>query len=252
MKRTPPGRTDGSDEPLRADASGKQLRTDGSGDSTTTEVADAGLRDGMHLRADVLAVERVAQSAVPDDFPVAIWTDEALALRIELPYYSMEATTYFSLPDTDPDDRLTDLLSLHNATEPEELEGVGMLVEVRDGHCLPFLPEEDSRGDPRGFYGVFIGLAPSIALTVLPFFGLDVAITTPVFFAIFAICTFVILPLSIYLDGWYLRTASNWRGSPRKLALLSIIPPLYIIVAPYYLFTRENALPLVFESPSYA
>lgn len=238
--------------PVSTDGSAKPLRTDGSGESADTGVQDAGLPEGMHLRADVLAVERVPKSTVPADFPVAIWTDEALALTLKLPYYSIETTTYFSLPETDPDDRLAELLSLHGVSEPAELEDVGMLVEVSDGHCLPFLPDEQSRGDSRGFYGVFVGLTPSIALTVLPFFGLDVAVMTPVFFAIFAICTFFILPLSIYLDGWYLRTASDWQGSPRKLALLSIIPPLYIVVAPYYLFTRENALPLVFESPSYS
>ena len=223
---------------------------------TATVSTDGGdepeLPDGMHLRADVLAVESVPKSAVPDDFPVAIWTDEALAIRVALPYYNIERTTYFSLPESDPDDRLAELLALHTVSDPAELEGVGMLVEVSSGHCLPFLPEKASRGDPRGFYGVFIGLAPSIALTVLPFFGLDGAVMTPVFFVIFAVCTFLVLPLSIYFDGWYLRSSSNWQGSPRKLALLSVIPPLYIVVAPYYLFTRENALPVVFESPAYS
>ena len=219
-----------------------QVRTDGSGSSQAT------FPEGMRLRGDVTAVERVPSTEIPSEFPVAIWTDEALALRLELPYDGSEASTYFSLPESDPDDRLAELLELHGVSEPSDLAGTGMLLETTDGHCLPVLLDEGRRGDSRAFYGILAGLAPSIAVTLLPFFGLGDAVMSPVFFALFAVCTFVVLPLSIYIDAWYLRTTSDWGGSPRKLALLAIVPPLYILIAPYYLITRENALPLVFES----
>lgn len=213
-------------------------------DTDTGEGERAQLPEGLRVRGEVVGVERVPAAEVPDSFPVAIWTDEALAIRFEFARHDGQTTTYFSLPETDPDDRLTNLLAMHAVDEPEQLDGTSVLVDIVDGHPLPVSVDEPRRGDPRAFYGVIAGLAPSIAIALLSFFGLGDFVFSAVYVGLYIVCTFVVLPISIYIDAWYLRTTTDWDGRPLRWALLAIVPPLYVVVAPYYLITRENARPL--------
>ena len=230
----------------------RSTQTDGAasdgdgGDGSTPEA----LPDGTILRGEVTAVERVPAGEVPGTFPVAIWTDETLAVTLELAYDGSETTTYFSLPETDPDDRLSDLLALHGLSEPDELVGRSLLLEVGDRHCLPLLPDEPQRGDSRAFYGILAGITPSITIALFSFFGLGAAVETWPFLAVFLVCTFLVLPVSLYLDAWHLRTTTGWSGRPLVWALVAIVPPLYVVVVPYYLVTRENAQPFVSAAQS--
>lgn len=218
----------------------------GAGTEGTNDPPDTELPEGYRVRAVVTGVERVPGSVVPESFPIAIWTDEALALDLRIPYSGAETRTYFSLPETAPDDRLKAFMDRQGVAIPDALEGAGLVVDIRDGHAIPLI-EPERRGDARGIYGILAGLTPSIAITLLPFFGLGEAVSSSLFFGLFLVGTFIVLPISLYLDAWHLKTSSDWDGTPFKLAVLAIIPPLYIIVAPYYLIKRENAMPLAFE-----
>jgi hypothetical protein len=207
----------------------------------------AALPEKLRLRGEVVAVERVPAGEVPDSFPVAIWTDEALALRLEFARHEGHARTYFSLPETDPDDRLATLLDVHDVDEPDDLADKSLLVDVVDGHPMPVSREGKQRGDDRAVYGVVAGVAPSITIALFSFFGLGDAVFSTVYIALYLVCTFLVLPVSVYFDAWHLRTTTDWEGRPLRWALIAIVPPLYVVVVPYYLITRENARPLALD-----
>lgn len=217
---------------------------DDQGEAATPESERSTPPDGLRLRGEVVETERVPAAAVPDSFPVAVWTDEALAVHVTFDGYDERASTYFSLPETDPDDRLASLLSTHGLDDPGDLTGRRLLFDVRDGHALPLTPSTGQRGDPRAFYGVLAGLTPSITIALFSFFGLGEVVFSPVYIALYLVCTFLVLPVSLYLDAWYLRSTTDWEGTPLRWALLAIVPPLYVVVTPYYLVSRENARPL--------
>lgn len=214
-----------------------------SGDESDT----ARLPEGLRLYAEVDGVERVPAAEVPETFPVAIWTDETLALRLELSGYG-RANTYFSLPDTDEDDRLETLVEIHDVSTPADLVGNQMLVDVENGHPVPVSRESERRGDERAFYGVLVGIAPSFLFTLFSFFGLAEAVLSPTPFLMYLFCTFILLPPSLYVDAWHLRTTTDWEGRPPRWGLLAVVPVVNIAVVPYYLISRENARPLALDA----
>jgi hypothetical protein len=229
-------------------APGSDGETADSDDDAGADSERASLPEGLRLYGEVAAVERVPASEVPETFPVAIWTDEALALRLEFSGQDSRASTYFSLPDTDEDDRLATLLDIHGVGDPEELPGTETLVDIEDGHPVPVSRDGDRRGDRRAFYGVLAGIGPSFVFTLLSFFGLAGVVLSPVPFALYLFCTFVLLPPSLYVDAWHLRTTTDWEGRPLRWGLLAVVPVINIAVVPYYLITRENARPLVLDT----
>jgi hypothetical protein len=208
------------------------------------------LPDGLRLYGEVVAVERVPAAEVPDTFPVAVWTDEALVLEFEFQRYDDRARTYFSLPETDPDDRLATLLDVQGMTEPEELAGGRVLLDIEDGHPMPVSREGGRRGDHRALYGVFLGVFPSFLVALGSFFGFADALFSTAYLGAYVVCTFLILPVSVYIDALYLRSTTDWEGGPLRWALLSVVPALYVLVVPYYLITRENARPLAVDDTS--
>lgn len=222
---------------------------DSDGDSGG-ESESAPLPEGLRLYGEVAGVERVPTSAVPETFPVAIWTDEALALRFEFPSQDSRASTYFSLPDTDEDDRLATLLDIHGVSDPEDLAGEQTLVDIEESHPMPVSRESERRGDQRAFYGVLAGIGPSFLFTLLSFFGLAGAVLSTVPFALYLLCTFVLLPPSLYIDAWHLRTTTDWEGRPLRWGALALVPIVNIAVVPYYLISRENARPLALDTAS--
>lgn len=210
----------------------------------------ASLPEGVRLYGEVAAVERVPAPEVPETFPVAIWTDEALAVRLEFSRQDTRASTYFSLPDTDEDDRLATLLDIHGVDDPADLAGTNALVDIEQGHPVPVSREQKRRGDRRAFYGVLAGIGPSFVFTLLSFFGLAGVVLSTVPFVLYLLCTFVLLPPSLYIDAWHLRTTTDWEGRPRRWGLLAVVPVVNIAVVPYYLITRENARPLALDTAS--
>jgi hypothetical protein len=212
------------------------------------ESGTAPLPEGLRLYGEVDGVERVPASELPETFPVAIWTDEALALRLDLSGQDSLASSYFSLPDTDEDDRLATLLDIHGADDPADLAGETVLVDIESGHPVPVSREGTRRGDRRAFYGVLAGIAPSFVFTLLSFFGLAGAVLSTIPFALYLLCTFVLLPPSLYVDAWHLRTTTDWEGRPLRWGVLAVVPVVNIAVVPYYLITRENARPLALDT----
>lgn len=226
---------------------GETDRTGTSADSAGGEGGEGGaapLPEGLRVRGEVVAVERVPAAEVPAGFPVTVESDEALALRLKFARHDARASTYLPLPAGDPDGRLGALLAVHGVDEPAQLSGAGVLLDIVDGHPVPVAVDEPGRGDPRAVYGVLAGLAPSITIALLSFFGLGEAAFSPVYVGLYLVCTFLVLPVSIYIDAWHLRSTTDWAGRPLRWALLSVVPPLYVVVVPYYLLARENARPL--------
>lgn len=205
-----------------------------------------GFPDGTTVRAEAVDVERIDADDVPDDFPIDIETPHALALELT-PRGADERTvrTYFEWHDTGSDDRLARLLELHDVDHGEfaALYGREILLRFENGHYVPVTPERQF-GDERAIYGIFAGLAPSISIALLSFFGLGAVVSTPAFFLIWTLMTFVVLPLSIYLDAWHLRSTTDWDGGPLFWAFFAVIPAVNIVVVPYYLIKRENARPI--------
>ena len=248
----PPGAESATDDSDRGDPlSREEPAEDGDGQGSvtgdTTEEDDtetATAPEGLRLYGEIVAVERISAETVPETFPVAIWTDETLAVELEFSGYDGRERTYFSLPETDEDDRLATLLASNEVTDPDELVGRRVLVDVEAGHPVLVARETGRRGDSRAFYGVLAGIAPSFVFTLLSFFGLADATLSLVPFVLYLLCTFVLLPPSLYIDAWYLRTTTDWEGRPHRWALLSLVPVLNIAVVPYYLITRENSRPL--------
>ena len=205
-----------------------------------------GLPDGTTVWAVAVDVERVPATTVPSDFPVAIGTEEALALDLT-PRGDDERTvrTYFEWPETGSDARLTRLLALHDVEMGEfaDLYGREVLLRVADGHYLPVVPEQGV-GDPRAIYGIFAGLVPSLAIALASFFGAGGAVASLEFFLLWLVCSLVVLPVSVYLDAWHLRATTEWNGGPLFWAVLAFLPPVNVVAVPYYLLVRQNARPL--------
>jgi hypothetical protein len=206
------------------------------------------LGEGMRARAQAIDVEQVDSSAVPDDYPVAIETPDALELTLELP--SEEGKTvlvYFEWPEQGVSDRLATLLELCDVPVDRfgDLHGQTILVTVENGYYLPVIPEEGLRGDPRAIYALAAGMAPPAIVTFVGIFGIgSSAVFTAPFVALWLVATLVVVPLALYSDAWYLRTHSDWEGGPLFWATLSMLPLVEIAVVPLYLFARGSAEPL--------
>lgn len=210
--------------------------------------------EGMMTRGIVVGTERVDASAVPAAFPYDTGTDDVLAVDLELADADDQLVrTFFEWPETGIDERLARLCAIADisADDHEELVGTNVVLRAQNGYFVPALSEGSPRGSARGYLGILLGLAPSFLLVVFWVLQIDVfahdAMTW--FILVWAVCTFLVLPVSLYVDGWYLRTKTDWRGSPRFWALVAIIPPLYVIVVPMYLIMRENARPIAWPQP---
>ena len=200
-------------------------------------------------RGHAIDVGRVSSSEVPADFPYDIDTVEALALRLRLTDSGEKTiTTYFEWPgEGGPDERLEQLLEITDISPDRfaDLHGSNILLTVENGHYVPHLPAEGIRGDPRAFYGILAGIAPSVTIALFSFFGLGSIVTASGFFLLWVLCTFILLPISIYVDAWHLRTTTDWDGGPLFWAFFSVIPAINVIAVPAYLIIRESAEPII-------
>lgn len=203
------------------------------------------LPDGSKLRGEVVAVERVDSSAVPEDVPYEVAGD-ALALTLDIDHIEGEATTYFTWPDAGADDRLERLLWLREfgPDQVTDFQGAQMLLTVENGHVVPVLPETKPRGDERAYVGILVGLLPSLLIFLSGLFGAGDALFTQAFVGVWAAGTFLVLPVSLYLDAWHLRTTMDWRGRPLLWAGLSVIPAVNVMAVSAYLVLRQSADPL--------
>jgi hypothetical protein len=92
---------------------------------------------------------------------------------------------------------------------------------------------------------VAVGLAVNllaVALVVAGFGGVLSGIG--VVLAVLGV-NFLLLPVASYLDGWYLRTQTDWGQGPAFWAILSMIPGVNFVSVPLYLRSRRKATRLV-------
>jgi hypothetical protein len=242
------GGEDGGPEDRSSDEESSGNRQSGEerpDDGMPEETFGGQVPDGARLHGEVLVVESVPVDTVPDEFPGEFSGEEVLALDVDI-RFGEETTTYLSAEeDNGP---LEALLETHGASAPADLEGAGLLLEARNGYWVPLSRDGPRRGDDRAVYGVLAGLAPSITIALFNFFGVGGAAFSPLFLALWGVCTFLVLPVSMYVDAWHLRSTTDWEGGPARWTLVSVVPPLYVVVVPYYLVKRANARPLVLET----
>ena len=212
----------------------------------TTPPDTDGEDEGKQFTAVVRGVDSVPASDVPAAYPVAIETADVLAIEL-----TVEGTDepvfvcYFEPSDRGPDDRLGRLLSVAGVKKPTELTDRVLLLEIADGHYLPVVPERSPRGNPNAVYGVFAGLIPSVVIGLVGIFAPGaVFIGTTPFIVGWLVATFLVLPVSLYIDARNLATTTSWDGAPRKWAVMAALPGMNILAVPLYLIARENADPL--------
>ena len=203
--------------------------------------------EGLQIRGEVLTVDRVAADAVPADYPVEITTKQALAVEVSIGGPDgITVVVYFETPTMGVDGRLGRLLTLAELDEPTDLVGKSLLLTVEEGYYMPVVPEDPTRGDGRGVYGIGLGLLPSLLVGFVGIFapGADVIASTP-FVLAWLVGTFLVLPVSVYIDAVNLRATTDWQGAPRNWTILAVIPPINVVAIPLYLIGRENAQPLI-------
>jgi len=206
------------------------------------------LGEGMRGRGEAVGVERVPTSEVPDDYPAEIGTEEALALRLSMVNADNQTVVvYFEWPDQGTDERLARLLGLRDIPVDRfaDIHGESILLTIEDGYCVPVLPEEKPRGDSRGVYGIVAGLLPSFLIAAAGIFGFSSLVASAPFLLLWIVATFVVLPVSVYLDAWDLRTTTDWDGGPLFWAFFAMVPALNVLAVPAYLIIRENAKPII-------
>jgi len=201
--------------------------------------------EGKQFTAVVRTVESVPASDVPVEYPVRIQTAEAVAVRLTVrgsdePVFVL----YFEPPDRGPDDRLARLLAVAGEAdgEPEALSGSELLLTIASGYYVPVVPDQLPRGSATAVYGICAGLLPSLVIGLVGIFSPGAGFLGSRPFVLgWVAATFLVLPLSLYLDALNLRTTTNWAGGPRNWAAMAAIPGLNVVIVPLYLIARENA-----------
>lgn len=239
------------DREVESDATADRARSrsvDEAAESFLNLEAQLRSASGATVRGRAVDVEKVPAADVPDRYPVEITTAEALALRLVVDAADeREVVVYFAWDDGEADDRLGRLLALHDIPQHRfaDLHGESILLEYDDGYYLPYVPAEGVRGSAAGVYGVAAGLGVNLLALLLVVVGLgDLLSSLAVIVGLLAVNVFL-MPIATYLDGWYLRTQTDWGQGPAFWALLAMIPGLNILTALRYLNSRRNATPLV-------
>lgn len=200
--------------------------------------------EGKQFTAVVREIERVSASEVPTEYPVEIETAEAVVLRLTVRGTDEPVFEFYVEPtDRGPDGRLARLLAVAGSgDDPEALIDRELLLTISEGYYVPVVPDGEPRGTAKAVFGIFAGLVPSAVIGLVGIFSPGAAFigTTP-FIVGWLAATFLLLPLSIYLDALHLRTTTNWTGGPRKWAAMAALPGLNIAIVPLYLIARENA-----------
>lgn len=204
--------------------------------------------EGLQARGRAVDVGRVPSSAVPADYPAEIGTEDALALYLELSGTDGgTVVTYFEWPDDGAGGRLAKLLDLRDVPGDRfaDLHGESILLEVQNGHYVPVLPKEEPKGDARGVFGVFAGLAILLLPGITAMFGLGEQFITTGFIILWLLANFVLLPIATYVDAWNLRTTTDWDGGPLFWASVAAVPVVNVISTVFYLISRGNSDPII-------
>ena len=203
--------------------------------------------DGESVRGRAVEVDRIPASAVPDEYPVTITTDEALALRIEIEASTdHETVCYFAYDQQQTTGRLSRLLALHDIPPHRfgDLYGCSLHLVAEDGYYVPYLPTASPRGSPHAVYGLAGGLVFNF-VSVLSLFVMGGTALSPLLVLLWIAVNFVGVPLSTYLDSWYLYTHSDWDGGPLFWTFLALWPGLNVLTTILYLRARSTATAIV-------
>jgi hypothetical protein len=243
----------GTDEPQTSDDGAEQSASEETPSEPVVAPEPVEDVDGPHpserlqIRGEVLTIDRVPADTVPADYPVEITTEQALTVEVSIGGPDeITVVVYFETPTMGVDGRLGRLLTLAETDDPADIVGKSLLLTVEEGYYMPVVPEDPSRGDGRAVYGIGLGLLPSLLVGFVGIFapGSDIVASTPFVLAWF-VGTFLVLPISVYVDAVNLRATTDWEGSPRNWAILAVIPPINVVAIPLYLIGRENAQPLI-------
>ena len=202
----------------------------------------------MQVRGRAIDVEQVPASEVPDDYPVDVTTEDALALYVVLEGTNEQTVvTYFEWPQPGASDRLAILLDLLDVPMDRfaDLHGQSVLLEVEDGYYVPVLPERRPRGSGKAIYGVYAGLGVNLTLALTMIFGIQLLVGSTGFALVWLFANLLLLPVATYFDAWNLRTTTNWQGGPLFWATLALIPGLNVMTVAAYIVIRKSAEPLV-------
>ncbi len=200
--------------------------------------------DGGRTWGRAVDVDRVATEDVPEDYPQPVATETALALTVAVEGdESRTAVLYFEWPGDGGAERLRRLLELLGIGPDQFADLHGQRVPLRreSGHVVANVPDEDPRGTRLGVVGVVAGVAGTVAL----FAGQGV---TPGWAQLLLLAlVFLVLPVSTYLDAWYLRTHTDWDQGIMFWVPLAIAPGINLVSSLAYLAMRWRATPLVPE-----
>jgi hypothetical protein len=198
-------------------------------------------------RGIVVDNDRVDTSEVPEEYPVDVNTDAALALTVDLG--DEETTVYFAwADDATANTRLTRLLAALEI-DPGDLYGQSLLLERIDGHDVAVTPTEQPRGTEMWGARVTAGHgANALVLSLLTASAVGVTVLPTVLLLLcWLFVTLLWLPYTTYQDAWYLRTHTEWQQGPLFWAFLSAIPVLNLPVGLLYLRSRSTTTALVPE-----
>lgn len=219
------------------------------GDGTVDRAAESFLEverelghpEGTRLDGRAVDVRKLSVSEVPAEYPIEIWTDDALALSVEVAD-GETVPIYFEWSETTTDDRLGSLLELRDIPPHRfaDLHGEEIPLTVENGHYVPVTPA-NLRGDERGIYGVLAGFGVNLFVALTSFFGLGDIVTSTAFVILWLVANFLVLPLSTFLDAWYIRSRTDWEGGPVFWATLAMIPAFNVLTVALYLARRGNA-----------
>lgn len=190
-------------------------------------------------------VERVPVADVPDDYPEPIATDTALALTVAVEGDENRTdVVYFEWPGDGAAERLDRLLALLGI-EPHrfaDLHGAAVPLRREEGHVTANVPDEDPRGTPLGLLGVLAGTGATLLLLG------PVSSGSPAWIGLLLTAAILcVLPLSTYLDAWYMRTHTDWDHGVLFWASLAMAPGINLLSSAAYLVLRWRATPLVPE-----
>lgn len=199
-------------------------------------------------------VERIPAAAVPDGYPLAITTQDAVRVRVRTGAGALglddavddsREAIYLEWPPSE-DGPLSRLLALRDV-DPEQfadLHGERVPLAVEDGFLVPRLPPAGPRGSANGVYGILAGLVGNLGVLALPLLGLSGVLTSLPVLVFLVLVNLVVLPLATYLDAWHLLTTTDWDGGPPFWATLAIIPVANVVSSLTYLYSRRTATPL--------
>lgn len=188
------------------------------------------------FRGLVVDAERVDATVVPDEYPVVIDTDQAIAFRVDRG--GSETTVYLEWPGESGEDAPLPWLLTAIDVELSDLYGRELLLERVDGHDVVVVPSEHPReSDAWG---------PCLAVTHVLNAGLVGLLFAAgglpsLLYVVWFFLTLVALPYATYRDAWYVRTHSDWGHGPLFWAALSMLPLFNVFVGAMYFWTRSRA-----------